>query len=647
MIQPRRDCSPTTDSIAQRSASTEPCQIPTAPNGAAGRRVLMVHPAIPKGTYWSYSEALHFVGKKALMPPLGLLTVAGMLPADCEVRLIDECVEPLTDADLAWAEVVFVSGMIVQDAGIREVIRRVRAAGKPLVAGGPHPTTSYASLEGIDHLIHGEAEGIFQRFWADFVAGRAKRVYARPAMPHYIEDLSKHYAPEEMDVELVETRPAMSQAPTPRFDLLKLDAYKSMAVQSSRGCPIGCEFCDIWRRFGKLPRCRTVDAMLLELQALHDLGWKDQVFIVDDNFIGNKKRAKEMLAAIGAWQKERGYPFSFLTEATLTLADDPELLELCRQAVLDMVFVGIETPAEESLHETRKGINTSRSIAERVATIQSYAIEVTSGFIIGFDNDPDDIDARMVDCIEHLGIPAAMVGLLQALPETDLHDRLEAEGRLRYISAGDNTHNFDINFETKRPRAEVIEGYKQVLRTIYSPDLKSFFKRCTVLRRNWGKPVASLPTDRGRFWAFVKYAAGLPFHRYGWNAFKFLASTAFRRPDLFTHAVSLGIQGHHFRAITRRAFEEAEIQGYFTESLSAFREEVRRRAESIGGSVQGQAHDAWAAMAAYKEGTLKEARRRWRRLSRNTRQHLADRYEAFHDELDEILRAHAPSPRAS
>jgi len=553
------------------------------------KRILLVYPEIPKATYWSMSKALEFIDKRSSMPPLGLLTVAAMLPESYELRLRDLNVEPLTEEDLGWADCVFVSAMIVQKESFENVVRRVKDHGLTVVAGGPYPSSFYYDIEGVDHLVIGEAEGVFEAFLADFEAGCARKVYARPVREQEYQALVKHFG-DDIDISLSDGYIDIDRAPLPRFDLIdNRKYYQSMAIQTSRGCPVGCEFCDIWRRFGKRARIKSFDTLKRELDRLYALGWSGSLFVVDDNFIGHKGRAKELLRNIILWQRERGYPFDLYTEVTLTLADDDELLSLMRDAGFDFVFVGIETPAEESLVETRKFINTRGTMSEKVAKIQSYGIQVASGFIIGFDNDPEDIADRMIGCIQNLGIPTAMVGLLQALPDTDLGERLAREGRMLTGSTGNNTHEFSLNFITKRPMNDVVRDYKRVLQAIYPPNLKAYFKRCSVLRRIYRhNPNLRQRTSIVYLKALVKFMWLSLFRRYRWNCWRFVLGTVFVNPRFFSTAVTLAVQGHHFREITRLAFEMEELQEKFARRLSKVLNKLRSDIEA--GYIAGGVH---------------------------------------------------------
>ncbi len=551
----------------------------------APRRILLVYPRIPSGTYWSFDTALRFMGKKSMLPPLGLVTVAAMLPETCELRLVDENVRALRDEEIAWADAVFVSMMIVQAESGQSVLDRARALGVPTVAGGPHPSSNYADVRA-DHYVLGEVEGLLGRFWEDFAAGRARRVYARPLEEATVGALRAYFG-EEADIALREERPCLEEAPVPRFDLLEVKAYRSMAVQASRGCPIGCEFCDIWRRYGRTPRYKPDTRLLAELDALRAAGHRGPVFIVDDNFIGNKRKVKALLRSLLEWQTRHGHPFEFYTEATLTLADDPELMELMYATGFDFVFVGIETPSAESLAETGKQINSRRAINERVAEIQRHGLTVMSGFIIGFDNDPPDIADKMVECIQDCGIPAAMVGLLQALPETNLYDRLEREGRLLDISNGNNTHEFTTNFRPRRPMQALAADYAQVLRAVYPPDLAAYFDRARVLREN---ARGTKPARRRLGWTevrtFFSYLGALPFQRYRWQALRFLLGTLRHKPGFFAQAMGVCVQGHHFANITQKAFVVARVDRCFHERLAALGQILRQNRDLASRNAQ-------------------------------------------------------------
>ena len=411
-------------------------------------KVLLVNPAFPD-TYWSFRHALPFEGKRCAFPPLGLLTVSALLPAEWERRLVDLNVQSLKTSDIDWADMVFATAMLVQKDSLKQVVNRCKARGKRVVVGGPYITTTIEDLPDADHIFVGEAETTLPEFVKDLANGVAKRRYAA-----------------------VE-RPPLSMTPLAHFHLANLKRYSAMCVQYSRGCPFSCEFCDIIEIYGRVPRTKSNQQMLAEFQALLDLNWRGPVFIVDDNFIGNKKNVRQLLPELAEWQKRHGYPFSLLTESSVNLADDDQLLESMREAGFRRVFLGIETPVKESLKEAQKSQNRG-NLLESVSKIQSYGMEVMAGFIVGFDNDPEDIFERQIDFIRRSAIPLAMVGLLNALPDTQLWKRLEREGRLLGEASGNNT-SCTLNFKTRMDPAVLIQGYQSIMRTIYSP--REYYQR--------------------------------------------------------------------------------------------------------------------------------------------------------------------------
>ena len=365
---------------------------------ASLKNILLVYPEIPKTTYWSFSYALPFIQKKSAMPPLGLITVAALFPADSQVKLVDMNVEPLREEDVAACDAVFISAMIIQKDSMKQVIELCGKQQKPVIAGGPYPTTSYKEIDGVDHFVLGEVDLTFGAFLNDFVNGRAQKIYVPPE------------------------RPSIEHLLPPRFDLLKMNYYQSMAVQFSRGCPFSCEFCDIWKIYGNRSRLKLSSTLLKELDALFALGWRGAVFVVDDNFIGNKKGVKTgLLPELLKWQKDHKFAFRFNTEASVNLADDEKLMAVMRDAGFNQVFLGIETPSVECLRETNKHLNAKTDLAGAVRRIQSFGIEVTAGFIVGFDNDTDDIFDRQIAFIFQTGIVQAMVGILIALALSSLY----------------------------------------------------------------------------------------------------------------------------------------------------------------------------------------------------------------------------------
>jgi radical SAM superfamily enzyme YgiQ (UPF0313 family) len=411
-------------------------------------KVLLINPEFPD-TYWSFRHALPFEGKRCAFPPLGLLTVSALLPPTWQRRLVDLNVQSLKTSDIDWADVVFATAMLVQKDSLKKVVNRCKKRGKRVVVGGPYITTTIEELPDADHIFIGEAETTLPQFVKDLANGTAKQRY-----------------------EAAE-KPPLSATPLAHFHLANLKRYSAMCVQYSRGCPFSCEFCDIIEIYGRVPRTKSNQQMLAEFQALLDLNWRGSVFIVDDNFIGNKKNVRQLLPELAEWQKRHGYPFSLLTESSVNLADDEQLLEGMREAGFRRVFLGIETPVKESLKEAQKSQNRG-NLLESVSKIQSYGMEVMAGFIVGFDNDPEDIFERQIDFIRSSAIPLAMVGLLNALPDTQLWRRLEREGRLLGEASGNNT-NCSLNFKTRMDPAVLIHGYQSIMRTIYSP--REYYQR--------------------------------------------------------------------------------------------------------------------------------------------------------------------------
>jgi radical SAM superfamily enzyme YgiQ (UPF0313 family) len=487
--------------------------------------ILLVYPVFPD-TYWSFRHALYFEGKRAAFPPLGLLTVSSMLPANWEKRLVDMNVEPLEDEAIEWADMVFVSAMIVQKDSLEEVVERSKTLGKTVVVGGPYVSTGSDHLPLADHVFSGEAEATLPEFIRDLKAGCPKPLY-KPL-----------------------ERPSLAETPLPDFSLIDPENYSAMNVQYSRGCPFQCEFCDIIEIYGRVPRTKSNVQMLAELDSLKATGWRGLVFIVDDNFIGNKKNVRLFMPDLIEWSQRNAFPFSFITEASVNLAEDEQLLGMMQDAGFKRVFLGIETPVEESLKEAQKGQNTRRDLLDSVHKIQSYGMEVMAGFILGFDNDPEDIFERQIEFIRESGIPLAMVGLLAALPDTQLWRRLETEGRLVQESSGNNT-DCTLNFVPKMDKARLVEGYKEVLLNIYSSreyykralDCLSRFKQVQLAPRkiSLSADVKSLTRlvvtlgvrekSRFQFWGYV-------------------IKVLMRCPRNFAHGLTLAAMGYHFRKVT-------------------------------------------------------------------------------------------------
>jgi radical SAM superfamily enzyme YgiQ (UPF0313 family) len=440
--------------------------------------VLLVSPRFNELSFWSFAGTLELVGAKALAPPLGLITLAALLPDDWDVRLIDQNTTELDDADIAGADLVMTGGMLPQEPGIRAIIARCRKLGVPVCLGGPAPTSTPELYEDADFIVIGEAEGVIGQFVDAWHAGET---YVR--------------------IEAEKFKTDVTTSPLPRFELLNFRDYLWVNVQFSRGCPFTCEFCDIIELYGRAPRTKTTPQMLAELDRLHALGYRGQVDFVDDNLIGNKKAVKAFLPHLGEWQEAHGYPFWLSTEASLNLSDDPELLAMLRRANFVGIFVGIETPDEETLYHTSKKQNARRSIAESVHRLYGAGIFVAGGFIVGFDTEKNGTATRMIECIEESAIPTATVGLLTALPNTQLSRRLRAEGRLfgdfrnSMAQAGDHGSG-GLNFTTLRPRRDVLEDFHEVLTTIYRPE--AYFARVRAMGRMLRPPPFRLKSMLGR-----------------------------------------------------------------------------------------------------------------------------------------------------
>jgi radical SAM superfamily enzyme YgiQ (UPF0313 family) len=495
--------------------------------------ILFVYPRYPDA-FWSFKHALKFISKKAAFPPLGLLTVAAMLPPQWHKKLVDMNITNLTDEDIKWADYVFISAMIVQQSSVREVIARCKELHTKTVAGGPLFTTGYDQFDlgEVDHFILGEAEDV---------------------LPHFLEDLQKGCA---QHIYQAEEHPDITQTPVPLWELIDIKKYASTNVQYSRGCPFDCEFCDIVILDGHKPRTKDSRQLIAEFEALYRREWRGGVFIVDDNFIGNKRKLKEeTLPAIIEWSRQRKYPFRFFTEASINLADDEQLMHLMTEAGFDTVFVGIETPNEESLVECNKFQNVNRDLVAAVKKIQNHGLQVQGGFIVGFDSDPISIFKSQINFIQKSGIVTAMVGLLNAPPGTRLYHRLKKENRLLpNDTSGDNTDG-TINFIPKMNRETLINGYKDVVKTIYSSKL--YYERLRVFLEEY-KPHGPPKMGRGKLHfyevkAFINSMWVLGVKEKGrLHYWKLFNSTLFKKPRLFPLFVALSVYGFHFRKVAEK-----------------------------------------------------------------------------------------------
>jgi radical SAM superfamily enzyme YgiQ (UPF0313 family) len=490
-------------------------------------KILLICPEYPD-TFWSFKHALRFISKKAGQPPLGLLTVASLLPVEWEKRLVDLNLTAIATEDLRWADYVFLGGMSVQAESARAVIARCNEVGTKVVAGGPLFTARHEEFQGVDHFILNEAEITLPPFLEDLRRGQPKHVYATDEWAD------------------------LTTTPLPMWELIDRRQYATMNIQYSRGCPFDCEFCDITVLYGRLPRTKSGSQVIAEMDALYRYGWRGHVFFVDDNFIGNRGKLKrEILPRVIRWMEETHYPFSLGTEASLNLSDDPELLDLMGRAGFEEVFVGIESPNEGSLDECKKIPNKHRDLISSVKRLQKAGMQVQGGFIVGFDNDPPSIFDSMIRFIKESGIVVAMVGLLNAPVKTRLYDRLGKEDRLLKVFSGDNT-DFSMNFVPKMNPQVLIDGYRKVLATIYSP--KEYYQRVIdFLRTHEPRRQHESPLRFAHLRALSKSMLLLGVvgkeRVYYWKLFFW---SLFRRPRHFSTAITLAIYGSHFR----RVFEQ-------------------------------------------------------------------------------------------
>jgi radical SAM superfamily enzyme YgiQ (UPF0313 family) len=485
-------------------------------------KVLLVYPEFPD-VLFCFKHALPFQGKRSTIPPLGLLTISAMLPNTWQKRLVDMSVQCLKDSDLDWADVVFFSGMITQSHSMKEQIARAKQRGKRTVVGGPITSAQDPAISQADHVVEGEAEEIISQIAEDLERGSAK--------PHY-------HNPQMVDV---------TRVPLPDLHLAPMRRYSCMSLQYSRGCPFTCEFCDIIEIYGRRPRTKTPDQICAELDQLYRLGWRGSVFMVDDNFIGNRKNVKALLPRLIEWMRDHKFPFFLTTEASLDLAEDEEMLAMMREAHFTRVFLGVETPVEECLRETTKFQNLRKDLLESVRLIQAYGMEVMAGFIVGFDNDPPDVFDRQIEFIRKAAIPLSYISLLNAMPNTQLWRRLKAEGRLLKSSPGDSTPA-DLTFIPRMDSQELLDGYRRILETIYNPP--EYFQRASASLSQLGSESPSplvfsfshlVVLGRSLWWQ------GL-LSNYRRAYWKFLVQSLQRHRRHFRKAITLAIMGHQFFA---------------------------------------------------------------------------------------------------
>lgn len=484
-------------------------------------KILLIYPEFPD-TFWGYKHTLKFIRKKAAYPPLGLLTLGAMLPQEWPKRLIDINVRKLTEKDLSWADCAFISGINVQRESARQIISLCKEAGLRVVAGGPIFTTEYKHFDKVDHFVLNEAELTLPPFLSELNNGCAKRVYK-----------TSDFAD-------------LHETPSPLWELADLSQYASMTIQFSRGCPFNCGFCNVTALFGHRARIKTTEQIINELESLYSLGWRGHIFFADDNFIGKKRYIKtQLLPALIEWRRSKRR-ISFSTQVTIDLADDVPLMEMMTLAGFNAVFIGIETPDKKSLAECNKKQNENRDLVESVKQIQRRGLEVMGGFIIGFDSDTPSIFQRQIDFIQQSAIVIAMVGLLQAPPGTRLYSRMKKEGRLLGLLTAntDGTTNIVTKMEPKTLR----EGYRNILRNIYSPEC--YYRRVKMLCQDYKAPKSKFSIDFQQLMALLRSVIRLGI--YGNERvqyWKLLSWMLLRRPQFLPLAIRLAIKGYHFRKV--------------------------------------------------------------------------------------------------
>ena len=573
---------------------------------------LLIYPKHPP-TYWGNNYALDLLGIKAAFPPLGLLTVAAMFPSRYNLRVADLNVTPLEDADLEWADLVFTSTMIPQRPSLEQVVERCNRARVPVVAGGPHPTTFHEEMEGIDHFVLDEVEETFGAFLRDLENGTARAVYRAPR------------------------KPDMSTAPVPRFDLIDMNEYHSMCLQFSRGCPFDCEFCDITKLYGRVSRTKSPEQMVAEFDHLYELGWRGPLFLVDDNFIGNKREVSRLLPVIAEWQKERGHPYALFTEASVNLVRMNDLMDDMIEAGFDAVFLGIETPNPKALKKMKKPQNLDMRddnyLFTSVRKIQRKGMMVLGGFILGLDDDDDDAFDAQIEFIQEAGIPIALVGLLTALKGTNLWTRLERENRLL-----DKPVEIDataLNFKPQMDPGTLVEGYLRVVGTIYDSTLENYFDRCLTLLDNLN-PVTHIykPVSKHLLYAGIMLIRKrltpeqLPvFSRY-------IARVSRDRPRFLPLAIRLAAMGYHCEKLTRQQTVLREFKAYLDSELASFD-------EARWGSDAGAAGEE-----ELRREALRRARARQRSIPeefRHAGDGISERMEAFRIALSSETRPGFPA----
>ena len=597
---------------------------------------LLVYPENPV-TFWSFNEALKMVGKKSAFPPLGLLTIAGMMPQDYTLRLVDMNVAPLRDEDLDWADIVITSSMIIHWSSLEQVIARCNVRGVPVLNGGPLPTQYHGDLSGEAVFYLGEAENGF----LDIV----ERMVTDPG------------SVERACVDRRGQFKDLAETPLPRWDLIDFDDYSSMVIQITRGCPESCTFCNIPSLYGKTTRIKSKSRMIQELDALYNAGWRGSVMAVDDNFVGNRESIRVALEQeVIPWQKERGYPFQFHTQASIRVSDDPALLEAMYQAGFDKVFAGIESPVEESLKfmGAQKNLQGKTPLLDKVKILQRAGFEVQAGFIMGLDTDPDDIADRMIAFIREAGIPVAMVGILGVLRDTPDYKRFSRAGRLvegvKYT--GDSgIFSRELSYVPLIDPGELIERHRKTVETLNSP--RVYFERClTHFDHRSRMPISQMPITsteiKALFRSFWRQGITGSYRREYWS---FLARVLLRHPGSFPDALRLAVQGHHLILTTQQALHVDEMKTFFSEAVErleqycqGYREAFHRNVEGYASTLMQTLHNRFAhyqderrTLQHNAEVLLMAAQEHYAALREEFRHQVREHLEDFQREIERIL----------
>lgn len=552
-----------------------------------GKKILLVNPENPKNTYWSLDECVEIAGRESSSVPLGLITVGAMLPPNYDVTLVDMNVEELRDEDIAGVDAVFITSMDVQRESHKEVIRRVKALGKIVVSGGPYATKYFYEEEliGTDHFVLGEAETTLPVFLDDFNRGEAKRVYHHAMIRKgkvekdidgaSLDRIREFFGEDSSGIQQVLARPSLDNSPVPRFDLLKEGAYLSQAMQFTRGCPYHCDFCNEGELYGHKMRVKSPEAVIKEMKTLYDSGHRWFTFVVDDNMTADRRKIKEVLREVTKFQENKGYPFNFYTEVDLGIAKDEELLNLLYRAGFNRVFIGIESIEEPVLVAMNKRQNLGVDIGEEVRRIHQHGIEVSAGFIMGYDQDPPDVGDRLFNFCQENGIVLAMAGILIAMEGSLLYERLKEEGRLLSRTSGNNTHEFDLNFIPKRaidlarregiekgtPQYDLlVEGVireiagtsRNLLAGLYDKSGENYYRRVGNLMDGLGRtPLFRRGVSRDEWASAGRSVAKQAFGQsYSKEYRMFWGHVLTRHPKLTKLGFEKAITGHHFIQIT-------------------------------------------------------------------------------------------------